>query len=307
MMRHEKDRFNINVKTAQSILHRYSGLIIRITVLVMFFILPFVKLVPLSIVPQSEITMTVTPPGYPINGASWSIQVWGSNDSGVTWIEVDNATINVSTSNKGTFQLFSDAEGKASFMYVGGMGTVSFSVFDGRYGTYDWIPQSSFVPNNLSLFVIGVFGVGTPSIIWEVLSKNRKKNFIEKVLYYPLLISLVSGWALSFYWFANWRFGTEWGFGNTIVPMGNYSIDFSHHLWTILLIVIALIFLNSVAILFSCKSPKLRKTQNREPRKCSMKSSKARKKCLWSTRYYQLVRRRHDPTVFTNRNDGLGD
>lgn len=244
---------------------KYSISMLRFLLIMFFFLLPFSRLIPLQGVGLPQLSLEITPLGYPIEGGTWEIMSWGSVDNGVTWKAVENTNISVITQNNGTFQLVSDIEGKASFRYFEKMGTVSFNASHEEYGIYEWIPQVSFVDNNLSLFVIGAFGVGTPSAIGQLLLKNKRSNKLEKALFYALLVLSFFGWALSFFWFSEWKLGTEWGFGNTIFNLGNYSVNFDPHLWTIFLIVIVLSFLNSLVIiapnLFG-KSDKKRKNRD---------------------------------------------
>jgi len=236
-------------------LKRHKILISRLVLLVLFFILPFSKLILLSGIPIPVLNMIVHPPGYPVEGKEWDIEIWGSLDNGRTWIPVSNATIEVNTSMEGMFTLFSDEDGKVSFTYLSEIGIVSFRSFHEKYGSCEWIPQIRFVDNNVARYVILFFGIGSPSIIWQVLSKNKRKDPIEKILYYILLVSSVAGWLLSFYWFWQWKWGTEWGFGNRIVTL-YFPIYFDPHLVAISMIVIASTFLTGMKTVFFDRTAK---------------------------------------------------
>lgn len=239
-----------NISAAlSSWLKRYKTLLLRFMILVLFFALPFSKLIPHSIIPLPQLNMVINPPGYPVEGKSWDIEVWGSVDSGLTWMPVENATIEISTSNQGKFVLFSDENGKASFTYLKKMGTVSFEAFHEKYGTVKWAPQIRFVDNNVARIVIVFFGLGGSSIIWQVISKSKRKDLIDKILFYTLVISSVTGWLLNFYWFFQWKWGTEWGFGNRIVTL-YYPVCFDPHLIVISIIVMASMFLIGMKALF---------------------------------------------------------
>lgn len=230
---------------------KHQGLILRLLIILLFFLLPLGRLIPLQGVGLPQLRLDIIPLGYPIDGGSWEIKTWGSVNNGVDWEALGDVNISVITHNSGTFHIVSDKDGKASFQYFKRMGTVAFHASHEEYGIYDWVPEESFVNNNLSLFVIGIFGLGTPSFIWRLLAKNKRSNKIEKALFYSLLGLTVIGWTLSFFWFFEWKLGTEWGFGNTIFNLGSYSIDFYPHLWTIFLIVIVLVFLSFLASLAS--------------------------------------------------------
>jgi len=223
-------------------------LIMRILLVMIFFILPFSRSIRLQSVPIPELSLDVTPPGYPIEGEFWNIMTWGSVDNGLTWTVVKNANVSIITQNNGTFQLVSDTEGKASFQYFMKMGTVELLASHKEYGTCEWIPQESFVDNTLSVFVLSVFGLAVPSGIWQILLKNRRSNKLEKTLFYALLITSAAGWVLSLMWFVNWKLGTPWGFGNTIFAVANYRMNFDPHLWSIFIMVIILSFLNFLVI-----------------------------------------------------------
>lgn len=109
--------------------------IIRLSIVLLFFIIPFSKGIPLSILPPEPISkVVVVPPGYPVEGTPWSIKIWGSTDSGLTWYPVKNATIEISTSNQGDFVLYSDDQGTASFTYTKSLGTIIVKVTSEKYG-----------------------------------------------------------------------------------------------------------------------------------------------------------------------------
>jgi hypothetical protein len=241
-----KDSFSSCYKSVMDSLYEHRTSFFRIAGIVIFFLLPFSTLIPLQGIPTPELRLVITPYGYPIDGNSWDIISWGSANSGVNWNIAANTNISITTQNEGTFQLVSDTDGKASFQYFKKMGTVVFSAFHEDYGAYGWVPQESFVDNTLSLFVIGTFGIGTFSGIWEILSRNKRKNIFEKTLYYPLLVTSIIGVTLSLLWFMKWKLGTQWGFGNTILFLGDYRINFDPHLLAILVIVLILAVLNLI-------------------------------------------------------------
>jgi hypothetical protein len=236
-------------KSLNQFYSKHKGLILRLFIILLFFLIPLGRFIPLQGVGLPQLKMDVTPLGYPIDGGTWEIKTWGSVNNGVDWTTLGDVNISVTTHNNGTFHIISDEDGKATFQYLKTMGTVAFHASHKEYGTYDWVPEESFVDNNLSLLVLGIFGVGTPSFIWQLLAKNRRSNKIEKALFYSLLGLTVIGWTLSFFWFYEWKLGTEWGFGNAIINLGFYSIDFYPHLWTIFLIVLVLVFLSFLASL----------------------------------------------------------
>lgn len=223
--------------------------ILRFLIAVLFFTLPFVTLIPHSVFPIPVLNVVVVPPGYPIEGTPWSIKVWGSFDNGRTWNPVKNATIEISTSNQGDFVLHPDDQGTASFTYVKEYGTTTITVITEEYGSSEWVPQTTFVSNQIALIVISLFGIGTPSIVWQILSKLKRKDVIDRILFYVLLVSSVMGWLLSLYWFYQWKLGSEWGFGNQIITLF-YPLDFYPHLIVIALVALASGFLSSLKLLF---------------------------------------------------------
>jgi len=229
-------------------------IIIRLLIVLLFFIIPFSKGIPFSISPPEPILkVVVVPPGYPVEGTPWNIKIWGSTDSGLTWYPVKNATIEISTSNQGDFVLYSDDQGTASFTYTKSLGTMTVQVTSEKYGISEWVPQTSFVSNQIALVVISLFGLGTSSVIWQVLSKLKRKDSVDKILFYVLLVSSVIGWVLSLLWFWEWRLGSEWGFGNRIITLF-YPVYFDPHLIVIVLIVLASGFLSTLKLLFERRS-----------------------------------------------------
>lgn len=231
-------------------LKRNEVLVLRLLIIGIFFIVPFSQLIMLSGIPIPILKMEVNPPGYPVEGKSWNIQIWGSVDNGRTWETVENASIEINTANEGKFVLLSDEDGKASFSYIEAMGTVGFNASSEKYGTDEWIPQIRFVDNTVARLVIFFFGLGGSSIIWQAIAKAKRKDIIDEILYYTLLISSVTGWLLSFYWFFQWKWGTEWGFGNRIVTL-YYPICFDPHLIAISTIVMASMFLIGIKTLLA--------------------------------------------------------
>jgi hypothetical protein len=225
--------------------------IIRLLIIVTFFALPFTigRIAELSGVPVPKLKVTVVPPGYPIEGTPWSIKVWGSFDNGQTWTPVKNATIEINTTNQGDFVLYSDDQGTAAFTYVKEYGTTTIVVISEEYGSSEWVPQTSFVSSDVALIVISAFGICTPSAVWQILSKSNRKDVIDKILFYVLLVSSVMGFFTSFLWFYQWNFGSEWGFGNRITTL-LYPLDFYPHLIVIASVALISGFLSSLKLLF---------------------------------------------------------
>jgi len=250
--------------------------IIRILIIVLFFALPSARLIQLSGVPTPELKVTVVPPGYPIEGTPWSIKVWGSLDNGVTWTPVNNATIEINTTNQGGFVLYSDEQGTASFVYLTEYGTTTIVVVSEEYGSSEWVPQTSFVSNDVALIVISAFGIGTPSAIWKILSKSKRKDVIDKILFYVLLVSSIMGFFLSFLWFYQWKLGSEWGFGNQITT-SFYLLDFDPHLIVIASVALISGFLSGLKLLFERKPVKRKKKRQKFNKDRNLKSAQQQK------------------------------
>jgi len=223
--------------------------VIRLLIAILFFTLPFLKGLSLSGLPIPALNVAVVPPGYPVEGTPWNIKIWGSTDNRLTWYPVKNATIEISTSNQGDFVLYSDDQGMASFTYTKSLGTITVKATSEKYGISEWIPQTSFVSNQIALVVISLFGLGTPSVVWQVLSELKRKDVVDKILFYVLLAFSVAGWVLSLLWFWEWRFGSEWGFGNRIFILF-YPVYFDPHLIVTALTVLASGFLSTLKLLF---------------------------------------------------------
>jgi hypothetical protein len=228
--------------------------IIRLLIVLLFFIIPFSKGIPLSILPpEPMLKVAVVPPGYPVEGTPWNIKIWGSTDGGLKWYPLKNATIEINTSNQGDFVLYSDDQGTASFTYTKSLGSITVKATSEKYGIDEWVPQISFISNQIALVVISLFGLGMPSAVWQVLSKLKRKDVIDKILFYVLLVFSVIGWVLSLLWFWAWKFGSEWGFGNRIITLF-YPVYFDPHLIVIVLIVLASGLLSTLKLLFARRS-----------------------------------------------------
>ena len=175
------------------------------------------------------------PPGYPVEGQSWTIEVWVSQENWLTWKTVPNATVIMHTSLQGDLIKTTDSKGKAIFMYTSILGSVNF---EAHFNNLDclWTPQQRFVSNTTTLLVIGIFGIGSPTVFWSTVSvyrKRKKSDPIGKILSWALLVLTVVGWLLCLIWFNTWKLGTEWGFGDRIISVFNVSILFDPHLFVI--------------------------------------------------------------------------
>jgi hypothetical protein len=224
---------------------QYEISLTRITILLLFFLLPFVKLIPKSVVQPPILRISTYPPGYPVEGQSWIVEVWVSHKNWLTWVRAANATVIMHTSLQGDLIQTASSKGEAVFIYASSLGFVDF---EARFNNLTCLctPQQRFVSNTTALLIISVFGIGGPTAFWSTVSvyhKRSKRDPIGKVLSWILLILTVVGWSLCLLWFRTWKFGSEWGFGNRIVSLFNVSLSFDPHLFSITVAVFVCTFL----------------------------------------------------------------
>ena len=215
---------------------QHKILLTRIAILFIFFLLPFFKPIPLSGVQPPKLRIDAYPPGYPVEGQSWIVEVWVSQENWLTWGRAPNATVIMHTSLQGDLTQTTNSKGEAIFMYTSSFGLVDF---EARFNNLNclWTPQQRFVSNTTALLVVNIFGIGTPTAFWSTVSvyhKRSRRDLIGKTLSWTLLILTVVGWSLCLLWFITWKLGSEWGFGNRIVSLSNVSLSFDPHLLLII-------------------------------------------------------------------------
>jgi hypothetical protein len=227
----------------------------EIITILLYFAIPLIKefLIPLSIIQPPMLRIIAYPPGYPVEGQSWVIEVWGSQENYLRWRRVAGANVTMHTSTQGDLTFSTDSEGKVIVKYTSSLGRVSFEVHHKDYiFMASWAPQERFISNNIAYLILGFYGIGSPLLFWNVIAdflKHSKRDTVGKLLFWSTLILMTSGWLLSLYWFIIWRLGTEWGFGNTIAVIG-VPILYDPHLFLITLGVVISSFLLKLKMVF---------------------------------------------------------
>lgn len=212
----------------EQVWRQHQTLILRLMLIFVFFTLPFVKLTPHSMVAIPKLEIVAYPPGYPVDGQSWSIQVLGSQDNGVLWSPIDNATVCMTFSSGSSIIYHTDLNGVTTVMYSSSLGLVSFQATASGYLDAVWTPVERFVSSTAALFVIGLYGAGGPTIFWSVLADYRKqkaKEAVWNVVFWVSLTTAIVGGLLSLSWFRDWGLGAEWGFSNSIIGPILYNPD----------------------------------------------------------------------------------
>lgn len=217
----------------------HAILISRILIIFVFFAFALGQGFPISLVVQQPTSLKIDayPPGYPIEGRTWTVEVWMSQGNWLTWKPVPNATVVMHTSLEGEFIKTTDYDGKAVFMYGSTLGTVIFQASFDNLNT-EWIPQQKFISNDIALLFIGIFGIGSPSFFWQTVKihlRREKHDRIGQILSAVLIILVITEFVLCFFWLQTWKLGTEWGFGNEIASLNGFSITFDQHLFGIMI------------------------------------------------------------------------
>jgi hypothetical protein len=213
-------------------------LLLRVLLIVLFFTLPFVEIAPQSGLPIPMLKITAYPPGYPVDGQTWSIDVLGSQTNGQVWTPMTNATLLMIFSNGSEIAYHTNSSGQVLVQYYSELGQVTFQADATNYMNAYWTPVDRFVSNSTALFVIGLYGLGGPALFWSVLGdywKSKKRKPIWDGVFAIALGAGIIGGILSFVWFVTWRFGSDWGFSNTIIA----PIQYDPHLLYITIILLA--------------------------------------------------------------------
>lgn len=216
---------------------QHKILIFRVLIIVVFFLLALIKGIPLEGIQPTQLKIDAYPPGYPVEGQTWTIEVWASQENRLTWKPVPNATVAMHTSLQGEFMKTTDDDGKAAFTYTSTLGSVDFEANFDNLSTA-WTPQEKFVSNDIAFLVVGIFGIGSTSLFWQTAAihfKHEKHDRIGQTLSGILVILTTVGFFLCFFWLHTWRLGTEWGFGNQIMSLNGFSITFDRHLFGIMI------------------------------------------------------------------------
>ena len=232
----------MSLNNVKIFIEKHNVGIIRICLLLIFFVYPFVKLIPLAAIQIMKIELMVSPLGYPTNGEDWEIQVWGTNNS-LDYFIMPNCLVEINSTIGKSYFLYSNEEGKCSFTYHDTLGDITIRAIHNKLIWCLWRPQIRFVQNHVAYLVLGFYGLGTPSFIWEAINKYKNmQNKLSITLSKLMTFFITLGWILSFYWIIKWKLGSSWGYGNRILSF-YIDISFDPHLMYITYINILMIFI----------------------------------------------------------------
>ena len=180
--------------------------------------------------PQPQLKMIITPPGYPVSGANWLVQVFQRTYQGQPWVLANDSVILMRTA-EGNFS-YKASTGQVGITFTPAFGGVAFYAQKAGFASASYDPQTVFLPNELAYLVAGfyLFGGGLTAY-GTILERERKakKPRLVKALTYSTLAFVGPGYVLSIIWMWKWNFGTAWGFGNDITG----GISFLPHLFVI--------------------------------------------------------------------------
>jgi hypothetical protein len=194
------------------------------TIIAFIFIISVISILfsPLIQSHLPSMRMIVTPDGYPIEGKTWTVNVYSLSNS-QEYVVLENATISMQTTNAGTFAKSTDKNGQATFDYLPEMGKVTFVANHTIYGNIEWAPQKRFVSSEIAAISTSAFSISTISSFWQ-LTKKKREQIIDKLLFYVLVFLVILGWVLSSIWVLSWGFGSQWGYSDQIFSIGNFPI-----------------------------------------------------------------------------------
>lgn len=182
-------------------------------------------------VPQPQLKVMVSPPGYPIIGTTWEVQVFQRSYIGQPWELAANSSVLMTTTGEGNFS-FNANSGEVGITYTQSFGQVKFFAEKSGFESAVYRPQTVFFPNEVAYLVIGFYLFGGGLSVYEVSFEVRpteKRSRFRRILTYCTLVSVSIGYILSVEWVQVWSFGTAWGFGNDILG----GVSFFPHLFAI--------------------------------------------------------------------------
>ena len=188
--------------------------------------------------PQPQLKVMVNPPGYPVTGATWEVQIFQRNYTEQPWELAENATVLMTAANEGNFS-YTAGEGIVTITYTPAFGQVTFLAQKTGFESATYRPQTVFYPNEVGYLLAGFYLFGGGLSVYEISFeiKPRKKEATPlRILRFSTLASVGLGYILTVEWIHEWNFGTAWGFGNAIIG----GISFYPHLFVITIISVAL-------------------------------------------------------------------
>jgi hypothetical protein len=192
--------------------------------------------VPPSALPRSVLRMDVTPPGYPIPGNDWTVQVWQSYLDG-NFTPASNATV-ILESNGTNFEATTDANGVAAVTYQNSLGGVTILAEKSGFATAVFTPVVSYVSSDNAWEVMGsFFALGVLANVTLVLRTGKAvrrkggwlsglRGSVELALSAVVVVTFLFGLALSLVWLSQWSLGSSYGYSNQII----LGLDYSHDL-----------------------------------------------------------------------------
>lgn len=212
---------------------------IRLLLIITFFLLPFSRGPMASVMPIKSIKMEVLPPGYPPTGSEWEIQVY-EVENNLYYTKLVDCRIVINTTNDGNYLVYTNEEGIGKFTYLESYGDVTIQAIS-KYNRWSiFYPQTRFIPNSIAQLIIAFYGIGSPLIGWEFVTRlSKSNNSLTKVTSSLAKMTFSIGWIIAFFWIMFWKFGSEWGFGNRII---HPNLLFDPHLLYLTYLNILLLF-----------------------------------------------------------------
>ncbi|MGD0477538.1 MAG: hypothetical protein ABSB29_05160 [Nitrososphaerales archaeon] len=178
--------------------------------------------------PIPVLRVTILPPGYPVAGESWSVQVWQHTYPSQPWTQAANSTLLMVTTD-GNFS-YPVVRGQVSVQYAPALGNVKFVAEKPGFESAEWRPQTSFVPSEVAYALLGFYLLGGGISVYQVSFEVNKKHTRSgplRILSFVTIISVGLGYVLTVLWLQRWNLGTAWGFGNDIAT----GVEFYPHLF----------------------------------------------------------------------------
>lgn len=190
---------------------------------------------------EPSLKMNVVPPGYPVVGSTWAIQVWQPDRNG-TLVPAKNASVLIEPNVGPPYQIQTDTNGQVSLTYTNSYGKVTIVAIKSGFAQASYTPIDSFVSTDTAWQAVGAFWTAS-ALSGTVLVKFRRKMFSKgktlatKAAYILgvavsliVVAVLIIGLSLTFVWVSQFGNGTAYGFPSSIA----LGLVFNPHLLALL-------------------------------------------------------------------------
>ena len=177
-------------------------------------------LVPIGSQPvPSELKIRPIPPGYPVPGDKWTMQVLQHNSTYPNLVPAANATVIVHTTNFGNLSLTTNNAGEVEFTYDNTLGQLTVTASKPGFASAEFDPSGSYVSDQTAQQTYDFFGIGNLTTLLGLGTslKNPVESTLRRRLIAFVLILWVIGSLMLAAWFVSRGSGSQYGYPNSII------------------------------------------------------------------------------------------